>query len=326
MKNSELLKWLKIVYMRNSGKAVLSYFFMSIVSYFAAFFGISRLFAVVDSVAEPELVALIKIVVIVTVTFLFIIMLQFGYSSMIFQMARSQEGKFSYIFTGFRNFSKTWFICLWYVILFGTIMCFSFYAATWIFNNYGESWFNVSRLVEEEKQLIAQAQEAAVKSGQTMPPVLMNIADRILYAMMILVFGVISLILLLPSVFTFCFRLDNGSKSSLYAFAASYRLSFSNWNIFRYIGFAFMGCWKNLLIALIAYIFQIIIMLIGGKSAAGNMIIQFICVINVYNAIAKIYMSIPIFYNEKTGVHKYKKVSNPVTFAMNETDSENGEQ
>ncbi len=327
MKNTDLLKWLKVTYMKNSGKAVLSYFFMSIVSYFLAFFGTSNFMDVMAAAnSGSEIAAIIKIVAIIVVTMLLIVMLNFGYNSMIFQMARGLEGKFSYMFTGFNNFSKTWFICLWFVILLGTILCCAVYGATWVYNNYGEVWFNISKLVEEEKAILLKAQEAAVKAGQTLPPVIMTVAERILYAMVLLTFAGLSLILLLPAIFTFCFRLDNGSRSSLYAFAASYRLSFKNWNIFRFMGFAFMGCWKNLLIALIAFVFEIAIVLFGEKSAMGTMIVQFICVINLYNAIAKIYMSIPIFYNDKTGAYKYKKISDPVTYAMNSDDSADGEQ
>lgn len=296
MKNTKLVHWLNVIALKNISKAILAYLFVKFISYVCVIYLVMK---GVGLIAQDESNLVYSILIFALGIFIFIVF-QFGYFSMIFQMARNLPTRFTYIFLGFKNIKKTWSICLVFTFLLAILLVLSSVIS------YYYIVPNVLNVIGDDVELVVQQLQANFNLEQDEQ--IFSAFNLIYASVVVLVFFALVIIFMLPSIFAFSYRLDNGSKSPFYALKQSYVLSFKNANIFRFIGFAFLSCWKSLLIFFIAFVLEFVMSNAGTESSIASMILHFIVFINGYAVLVRLYMSVPVFYNDKTGAHYYPTV------------------
>lgn len=217
-----------------------------------------------------------------------VLLFQFGFASLLLRMVKNEFVTLGFIFYGFKKPKLSFPAIFAFLGMFAIIAILSNYLLNFVpLDSPFDKEFATQLNMELETFLLIKA--------------IMTQAS---------IFTLISFFfVIIPFAFTFYFRLENPSKNIFWSMKKSLCLIFSNGNYFRLIIFALRAAGKRLVIAIIL---MILISYLNSSNSLGiiTMILDFIYFLNIYSAIIRIYLSVPIMFTELTKKIEVGKVLN----------------
>ncbi len=204
------------------------------------------------------------------------LMLQYGFYVMLLRMTRKDYVTLGYLFYGFKNPRQSLPVNLLLSVFFGIILALSVFLS--------------------EKFLADRVINILAENS----PEILKYNDVLFYLRLLVAFTLwsfISVVFMIPFIFTFAYRFDSPRESFIKAAGKSVRDIVKNGNYFRFIAFAIRAGGRYLLIA-IAIKFMTALFASPEKKGLSlfSFILDFIYFLNIYTAFIRIYFSIPVMY------------------------------
>ncbi len=271
------------------GKIMYALFLISILETITSFAILSPVMRLAANGASP---AVVKIQ---TLLFAFLaicvwLTFQFGFAVMLLKMTRREYTNLGFIFIGFRRLNPAGKIIGTFGGLIAILALISRFATKFIFQKINPNF--VFSMPD-----ISSLQDAGQIADQ--PEVISTMAiDMLLFvAIFLAVLFVLGLFVLIRFVFVFQLHFDNPSMSIPKLFKKSWQMMHKN--VFKLILFALRAGGKQLFIAIFL---AILVNFIPESKNSGLSILTFIIdmiyFINMYTAMIRIYLTVPVMYEE----------------------------
>ena len=212
---------------------------------------------------------------------------QFGFAIMLLQMTRRRPVNLGYMFIGFKHFNPAGKVILSFAGLLAILTIIARFIAKFVFTKINPD-FSFQALPIQSLQNVAENSEA-LSEFTTNAVLYMGIFIGILF--------ILSLFTLIHFVFVFQLHFDNPRLTIPEVFRQSARLMHKN--VFRLILFALRAGGKQLVVAIFL---AVLVNFIPDDKASGLSILTFILdmiyFINLYTAMIRIYLTIPVLYEE----------------------------
>lgn len=271
------------------GKIMYALFLISILETLASFAVLSPALRLAANGANPllvraETILLAFLAICVWLTF------QFGFAVMLLKMTRREYTNLGFIFIGFRRFNPAGKIIGAFGGLIALLAVLARFATKFIFQKINPNFtFSMPD--------ITALQDAGQIADQ--PEVISTMAiDMLLFvAIFLAVLFVLGLVVLIRFVFVFQLHFDNPSMPLPNLFKKSWQMMHKN--VLRLILFALRAGGKQLFIAIFL---AILVNFIPEDKNSGLSILTFIIdmiyFINMYTAMIRIYLTVPVLYEE----------------------------
>ena len=271
------------------GKIMYALFLISILETLASFAVLSPAMRLAANGANPsivraETILLAFLAICVWLTF------QFGFAIMLLKMTRREYTNLGFIFIGFRRLNPAGKIIGAFGGLTAILALISRFATKFIFQKINPNFvFSVPD--------ISSLQDAGQIADQ--PEVISTMAiDMLLFvAIFLAVLFILGLFVLIRFVFVFQLHFDNPSMSIPKLFKKSWQMMHKN--VLRLILFALRAGGKQLFIAIFL---AILVNFIPESKNSGLSILTFIIdmiyFIHMYTAMIRIYLTVPVLYEE----------------------------
>jgi hypothetical protein len=271
------------------GKIMYALFLISILETLASFAVLSPALRLAANGANPllvraETILLAFLAICVWLTF------QFGFAVMLLKMTRREYTNLGFIFIGFRRFNPAGKIIGAFGGLIALLAVLARFATKFIFQKINPNFtFSMPD--------ITALQDAGQIADQ--PEVISTMAiDMLLFVAIFLgVLFVLGLVVLIRFVFVFQLHFDNPSMPLPNLFKKSWQMMHKN--VLRLILFALRAGGKQLFIAIFL---AILVNFIPEDKNSGLSILTFIIdmiyFINMYTAMIRIYLTVPVLYEE----------------------------
>jgi len=271
------------------GKIMYALFLISILETLASFAVLSPALRLAANGANPllvraETILLAFLAICVWLTF------QFGFAVMLLKMTRREYTNLGFIFIGFRRFNPAGKIIGAFGGLIAILALLARFATKFIFQKINPNFtFSMPD--------ITALQDAGQIADQ--PEVISTMAiDMLLFVAIFLgVLFVLGLVVLIRFVFVFQLHFDNPSMPLPNLFKKSWQMMHKN--VLRLILFALRAGGKQLFIAIFL---AILVNFIPEDKNSGLSILTFIIdmiyFINMYTAMIRIYLTVPVLYEE----------------------------
>ena len=277
---------------QNLGKIMYALLSMTILETIASFAVLSPALRLASAGANPFLVKaetlfLGFVAVCVWLTF------QFGFAVMLLKMSRREYTNLGFLFIGFRRFNPAGKVIGAFAALIALLSVIARFIAKFIFLKIKPDFvFEMPDLssLQSAEQISEQAELLSVLAADTLVFILIFLA----------VLFVLGLCVLIRFVFVFQLHFDNPSMPLISLFKKSSEMMKKN--VFKLILFALRAGGKQLFIAIfLAFALNFIP---EGKSGLSILvfILDMIYFINLYTAMVRIYLTVPVMYNEKSAV------------------------
>ena len=271
------------------GKIMYALFLISILETLASFALLSPALRLAANGANPtivraETILLAFIAICVWLTF------QFGFAVMLLKMTRREYTNLGFIFIGFRRLNPALKVIGSFGGLIALLAVVARFATKFIFHKLNPDFVF-------EMPDISSLQNAGQIADQ--PEVISTMAvDMLLFvAIFIGILFLLGLLVLIRFVFVFQLHFDNPTMSLPNLFKKSFQMMHKN--VFRLILFALRAGGKQLFIAIfLAIIVNFIPEDKNSSLSILTFIIDMIYFINMYTAMIRIYLTVPVMYNE----------------------------
>lgn len=271
------------------GKIMYALFLISILETLASFAVLSPAMRLAangtnPSIVRAETILFAFLAICVWLTF------QFGFAVMLLKMTRREYTNLGFIFIGFRRLNPAGKIIGTFGGLIAILALISRFATKFIFQKINPNF--VFSMPD-----ISSLQDAGQIADQ--PEVISTMAiDMLLFvAIFLAVLFVLGLFVLIRFVFVFQLHFDNPSMSIPKLFKKSWQMMHKN--VFKLILFALRAGGKQLFIAIFL---AILVNFIPESKNSGLSILTFIIdmiyFINMYTAMIRIYLTVPVMYEE----------------------------
>ena len=300
MNNKRLMVKLNQISSQYIGKIMYALFLMSILETLSFFVILSPSLNMArdDSgiiTARIFTLALTFIAVCVWLTF------QFGFAVMLLRMTRRQHVNLGYMFIGFKKFNPAGKVIMSFAGLFAILTVAARFITRFAFSKINPD-FSFQSFSVQDLQALGENSE-----------VLSDFATNAILFMglFIAVLLVLSVVTLIHFVFVFQLHFDNPSMKTHELFKKSAKMMHKN--VFRLILFALRSGGKQLVIAIVL---ALIVNFIPEDKVSGLSLLAFILnliyFINLYTAMIRIYLTVPVLYEE---------ILNPKLEIENQTES-----
>jgi len=285
MNNKRLMVKLNQISSQYIGKIMYALFLMSILETLSFFVILSPSLRMAQNsspfTAQIFTIALAFVALCVWLTF------QFGFAVMLLRMTRRQSVNLGHIFIGFKCFKPASKVIFSFAGIFAFLVIVSRFIARFIFSQIKPD-FSYQSLSIQDLQEVAENSELLSEFA-------LNIV--IFMGIFLAVIFVLSLISLIHFVFVFHLHFDNPSMSISELFTKSAKMMKKN--VFRLIVFALRAGGKPLLVAIVLAV--LVNFIPEGKNSGLSIlvfILDMIYFINLYTAMIRIYLTVPVLYEE----------------------------
>lgn len=216
---------------------------------------------------------------------------QFGFAVMLLRMTRRQHVNLGFMFMGFKKFNPAGKVIMSFALLFAILAVLARFIARLVFAKiYPDFSFQNFSILELQNL----GENSEVLSEFAMNAVLFM-------GLFVIILLILALLTLIHFVFVFQLHFDNPGVKIPGLFKQSAVMM--RGNVFRLIIFALRAGGKQLLVAIFL---ALIVNFIPEEKAAGLSILVFILnliyFINLYTAMIRIYLTVPVLYEEITKV------------------------
>ncbi|MBR4598776.1 MAG: hypothetical protein IKO39_01835 [Treponema sp.] len=280
------------VFSQYLGKIMYALFLISILETLASFILLSPALKLASSGANPALAKVETLVLAFLAIFVWLTF-QFGFAVMLLKMTRREYTNLGFIFIGFRRLNPAGKIIGAFAGLIAILALIARFAARFIFLKIRPD-FSFEMPALSSLQTAEQVSESA-------PELISSAAsDTLLFVAIFLgILLLLGLFVLIRFVFVFQLHFDNPSMPVLQLFKKS--AGMMRKNVLRLILFALRAGGKQLAIAIIL---AILVTFIPEEKNSGLSVLTFILdmvyFINMYTAMIRIYLTVPVMYNENT--------------------------
>lgn len=292
MNIKHLMVKLNQVFSQYLGKIMYALFLISILETLASFILLSPALKLASSGANPALAKVETLVLAFLAIFVWLTF-QFGFAVMLLKMTRREYTNLGFIFIGFRRLNPAGKIIGAFAGLIAILALIARFAARFIFLKIRPD-FSFEMPALSSLQTAEQVSESA-------PELISSAAsDTLLFVAIFLgILLILGLFVLIRFVFVFQLHFDNPSMPVLQLFKKS--AGMMRKNVLRLILFALRAGGKQLAIAIIL---AILVTFIPEDKNSGLSVLTFILdmvyFINMYTAMIRIYLTVPVMYNENT--------------------------
>ena len=292
MNIKHLMVKLNQVFSQYLGKIMYALFLISILETLASFILLSPALKLASSGANPALAKVEPLVLAFLAIFVWLTF-QFGFAVMLLKMTRREYTNLGFIFIGFRRLNPAGKIIGAFAGLIAILALIARFAARFIFLKIRPD-FSFEMPALSSLQTADQVSESA-------PELISSAAsDTLLFVAIFLgILLLLGLFVLIRFVFVFQLHFDNPSMPVLQLFKKS--AGMMRKNVLRLILFALRAGGKQLAIAIIL---AILVTFIPEDKNSGLSVLTFILdmvyFINMYTAMIRIYLTVPVMYNENT--------------------------
>ena len=292
MNIKHLMVKLNQVFSQYLGKIMYALFLISILETLASFILLSPALKLASSGANPALAKAETLVLAFLAIFVWLTF-QFGFAVMLLKMTRREYTNLGFIFIGFRRLNPAGKIIGAFAGLIAILALIARFAARFIFLKIRPD-FSFEMPALSSLQTADQVSESA-------PELISSAAsDTLLFVAIFLgILLLLGLFVLIRFVFVFQLHFDNPSMPVLQLFKKS--AGMMRKNVLRLILFALRAGGKQLAIAIIL---AILVTFIPEDKNSGLSVLTFILdmvyFINMYTAMIRIYLTVPVMYNENT--------------------------
>lgn len=292
MNIKHLMVKLNQVFSQYLGKIMYALFLISILETLASFILLSPALKLASSGANPALAKVETLVLAFLAIFVWLTF-QFGFAVMLLKMTRREYTNLGFIFIGFRRLNPAGKIIGAFAGLIAILALIARFAARFIFLKIRPD-FSFEMPALSSLQTAEQVSESA-------PELISSAAsDTLLFVAIFLgILLLLGLFVLIRFVFVFQLHFDNPSMPVLQLFKKS--AGMMRKNVLRLILFALRAGGKQLAIAIIL---AILVTFIPEEKNSGLSVLTFILdmvyFINMYTAMIRIYLTVPVMYNENT--------------------------
>ncbi len=292
MNIKHLMVKLNQVFSQYLGKIMYALFLISILETLASFILLSPALKLASSGANPALAKVETLVLAFLAIFVWLTF-QFGFAVMLLKMTRREYTNLGFIFIGFRRLNPAGKIIGAFAGLIAILALIARFAARFIFLKIRPD-FSFEMPALSSIQTAEQVSESA-------PELISSAAsDTLLFVAIFLgILLLLGLFVLIRFVFVFQLHFDNPSMPVLQLFKKS--AGMMRKNVLRLILFALRAGGKQLAIAIIL---AILVTFIPEEKNSGLSVLTFILdmvyFINMYTAMIRIYLTVPVMYNENT--------------------------
>ncbi len=292
MNIKHLMVKLNQVFSQYLGKIMYALFLISILETLASFILLSPALKLASSGANPALAKVETLVLAFLAIFVWLTF-QFGFAVMLLKMTRREYTNLGFIFIGFRRLNPAGKIIGAFAGLIAILALIARFAARFIFLKIKPD-FSFEMPALSSLQTAEQVSESA-------PELISSAAsDTLLFVAIFLgILLLLGLFVLIRFVFVFQLHFDNPSMPVLQLFKKS--AGMMRKNVLRLILFALRAGGKQLAIAIIL---AILVTFIPEDKNSGLSVLTFILdmvyFINMYTAMIRIYLTVPVMYNENT--------------------------
>jgi hypothetical protein len=254
---------------------------MSIIETLASFLVLSPAMRIAMNGANPATTRIFTLIfaflaICVWLTF------QFGFAIMLLKMTRSEYTNLGFLFAGFRCINPAIKVIAAFGLLISLLALISRFIAKFIFYKINPDFSieSISQIAENKELLTSFA------------------SDTVTFLVIFLgILFILSIIVLIRFVFVFQLHFDNPNEPILSVFRKSSQMMHKN--VFRLILFSLRSGGKQLFTAII---FAVLVNFIPEDKSSGLSILTFIFdmiyFINLYTAMIRIYLTIPVLYEE----------------------------
>lgn len=268
------------------GKIMYALFLMSILETLSFFVILSpslRTSSQTAGVISPRLATIFLTFIALCVWLTF----QFGFAVMLLRMTRRQHVNLGFMFIGFKKFNPAGKVIMSFALLFAILAVLARFIARLVFAKiYPDFSFQNFSILELQNL----GENSEVLSEFAMNAVLFM-------GLFVIILLILALLTLIHFVFVFQLHFDNPGVKIPGLFKQSAVMM--KGNVFRLIIFALRAGGKQLLVAIFL---ALIVNFIPEEKAAGLSILVFILnliyFINLYTAMIRIYLTVPVLYEE----------------------------
>lgn len=271
------------------GKIMYGLFLISILETLASFAILSPVMRLMANGTNPSIVK------IETLLFAFLaicvwLTFQFGFAIMLLKMTRREYTNLGFIFIGFRRLNPALKVISAFGALIALLSLIARFITKFIF-------YKMNPDFSPDKIDLSALQNADQIAGQ--PELLSTLATDMLtlIAIFLGVLFVLALFLLIRFVFVFQLHFDNPSMPIIQLFKKSWQMMHKN--VFKLILFALRSGGKQLFIAVFL---AVLVNFIPESKNSGLSVLVFIIdmiyFINLYTAMVRIYLTVPVMYEE----------------------------
>ncbi len=271
------------------GKIMYALFLISILETLASFALLSPALRLAANGADPSIVRA-ETLLLAFLAICIWLCFQFGFAVMLLKMTRHEYTNLGFIFIGFRRLNPAGKIIGAFGALIALLSLVARFISKFIFYKLNPD-FSLDKIDLSALQTAEQIADH--------PELLSNMAiDMLLF--IVIFFGVLfilGIVVLIRFVFVFQLHFDNPSMPVIQLFKKSFQMMHKN--VFRLILFAIRAGGKQLFIAIIL---ALIVNFIPEDKVSGLSVLAFILnliyFINFYTAMIRIYLTVPVMYEE----------------------------
>ena len=213
---------------------------------------------------------------------------QFGFAVMLLRMTRRQYVNLGYIFIGFKCFNSAKKVIFSFAAIFAILVVIARFATKIIFSQINPDF--------SFQMISIQDLQNAGENPELISDFMLN--SLTFMGIFIALLFVLALFTLIHFVFVFNLHFDSPNLTIPELFKKS--ASLMHKNVFRLIFFALRAGGKQLLIAIIL---AVIVNFLPEDKASGLAVLVFLLniayFVNLYTAITRIYLTIPVLYEER---------------------------